>query len=156
LATNFSRRPASPPSVPTSFSSTRARALSRGLDFIFSKESEGRCLNHKNKAFKLEVDDTEKKSQLVEEVTVGSVTIPIFYSPNRIKIPGEAPVVGADGAETPVDEFKIYDSYILVFYEGSLRNPVFLPVSPNSLCEVKTIKIFMMICAGMFYSIKAG
>ena len=67
------------------------------------------------------MDDTEKKSQLVEEVTVGSVTIPIFYSPNRIKIPGEAPVVGADGAETPVDEFKIYDSYILVFYEGSLR-----------------------------------
>ena len=35
------------------------------------------------------MDDAEKKSQLVEEVTVGSVTIPIFYSPNRIKIPGE-------------------------------------------------------------------
>lgn len=78
-------------------------------------------MNLKNKAFKLKVADTEKKSQLVDEVTVGSVTIPIFYSPNRTKIPGKSPVVGVADAEPAADEFKTYDSYILVFYEGSQR-----------------------------------
>jgi len=78
-------------------------------------------LIRQNKAFKLRVDnDSEKKSNLVSEVTVGSVTIPIFYSPNRTKIPSKAPDVAA-GEEPAPAEFKIYDSYVLVFYEGSLR-----------------------------------
>lgn len=60
------------------------------------------------------------EGKLVAEEKVGAVTIPIFYSPNRVKILMKK---SAEGGITGEAEFEIrsYDSYIIPYYEGSIR-----------------------------------
>jgi hypothetical protein len=60
------------------------------------------------------------EGKLVAEEKVGSVTIPIFYSPNKAKI--QKPE-SAEGENPGKKEFEIrtYDSYIIPYYEGSIR-----------------------------------
>ena len=81
------------------FLSLHFSALRCGVAVNFILESEGRCLIRELKAIKLVVDNVENgiQGKRVAEVTVGSVTIPIFYSLNRIKLLPEAPVAGAEG-----------------------------------------------------------
>jgi hypothetical protein len=104
------------------FLSLHFSALRRGLGLPFIKESEGRCLIHQLKALKLLMNDADNqiKGKQVAEVTVGSVTILIFFSLNRIKLVPEAPVAGVEGSAPPL-EFETYDSFIIPYYEGSLR-----------------------------------
>ena len=105
------------------FLSLHFSALRRGLGLHFLKESEGRCLIHELKDLKLRMNDAENEIQgkKVAEVTVGSVTLSIFFSLNRIKLVPETPVAGTEGNGAPPIEFKTYDSFIIPYYEGSLR-----------------------------------
>lgn len=59
------------------------------------------------------------EGQLVAEEQVGAVTIRIFHSPNRVKIlMKKSEECGTTGAEF---EIRTYDSYIIPYYEGSIR-----------------------------------
>ena len=60
-------------------------------------------------------NDSERKP--IDEVSVGSVTIPIYFAPVTIKV-GKA---AADGTGAPQGEFKTYDSFSIAYYEGSVR-----------------------------------
>jgi hypothetical protein len=53
----------------------------------------------------------------IDEVSVGSVTIPIYSAPVTIKDGRSA----ADGTGAPQGEFKTYDSFSTAYYEGSVR-----------------------------------
>jgi hypothetical protein len=57
---------------------------------------------------------------LVAEETVGSVTIRIYSSPTRVKIPHPEAKPGTP-SEQPDFEYRTYDSFIIPYYEGSLR-----------------------------------
>ncbi len=78
---------------------------------------------HELKALKLLMKDAENqiKGKQVAEVTVGSVTLSIFFSLNRIKLAPETQVAGTEGNGAPPIEFKTYDSFIIPYYEGSMR-----------------------------------
>lgn len=96
---------------------------SRGVVFIFFKESWGGCLNANPNCLKLRVDENIKKGQegkKVDEVTVGSVTIEIFQSRNSAKV-RKKPAEGSPAGNTPEFEIKYYDSFLIPYYEGSIR-----------------------------------
>jgi hypothetical protein len=56
----------------------------------------------------------------VAEVKSGSVTLPIFQSRNSRKVP-KKPVEGTPAGSTPEFEIKYYDSFVIPYYEGSIR-----------------------------------
>ncbi len=66
----------------------------------------------------VEKEDLGKK---VDEVTVGSVTVPIFFSPTRIKVskPTFDPANAGNGSAQM--EYKTYDSFVITYYEGSVQ-----------------------------------
>lgn len=75
------------------------------------------------KALKLNVAGnvaSEDAPNKVAEVKSGSVTVAIFQSRNSRKIPKE-PVDGVAQNGTPEFEIKYYDSFIIPYYEGSIR-----------------------------------
>ncbi len=65
--------------------------------------------------------DHEDQGNLAAEVTVGSVTIRVYYSPTRVRIPNTDSAADSAGTSPAVLAFKAYDSYIIPYYEGSLR-----------------------------------
>lgn len=58
-----------------------------------------------------------KTNPPVKEVTVGSVSIPIYYAPVTILV--ATPVTGGNGEKEMKP--KTYESYVVCFYEGSVR-----------------------------------
>jgi integrase len=56
----------------------------------------------------------------VDEVTVGSVTIEIISSRNSVKIPKKE-AEGSSPGTTPEFEIKYYASFLVPYYEGSIR-----------------------------------
>jgi len=80
-------------------------------------------LNANPNCLKLGVDENIKKGQegkKVDEVTVGSVTIEIFQSRNSVKV-RKKPAEGSPVGSTPEFEIKYYDSFLIPYYEGSIR-----------------------------------
>ena len=69
--------------------------------------------------------ENEDKGKLVAEVAVGSVTIPIFFSPTRVKVSSSAsPPDGAGNGEGKT-EYKTYASgtdRLRYFTEGDVGN----------------------------------
>ena len=61
-----------------------------------------------------------QEGKKVAEVTVGSVTIEIFQSRNSAKVL-KKPAQGASPASPREFEIKYYDSFLVPYYEGSLR-----------------------------------
>ena len=65
--------------------------------------------------------ENEDQGKKVAEVTVGSVTVPIFCSPTRIKISRPTSTSDNAGNGTSETQYKTYESYVITFYEGSIR-----------------------------------
>jgi len=66
------------------------------------------------------VVENEDHGKKVAEKKAGSVTITVFKSQNSVKVP-KKPVPGTEIAGQPDFETKHYDSFILSYYEGSIR-----------------------------------
>ena len=64
--------------------------------------------------------ENEDQGKKVAEVTKGSVTIAIFKSQNSVKVV-KKPVPGMEITGQPEYETKHYDSFIVPYYEGSIR-----------------------------------
>lgn len=80
-------------------------------------------LKRHRKSIKLVVDNGAQNrdaGKLVDEVTVGSVTIPIFYSRNRVKTAKKKTATNGHNGSLG-SEVREYDSFIVPYYEGSLR-----------------------------------
>jgi len=80
-------------------------------------------LNPHFKTVKLEVDSSSQKEQegnKVDEAKSGSVTVSIYKSRNSRKV-RKQPVEGAPPSSTPEFEIKHYDSFVIPYYEGSIR-----------------------------------
>jgi hypothetical protein len=57
---------------------------------------------------------------LVAEESAGSVTLRIYFAPTRVKIPKPEEEPGAPGGPSDF-EYRAYDSFIIPYYEGSIR-----------------------------------
>ena len=99
------------------------RASWCGVAFIFPKESEGRSLNPHFKTVKRGVDSNGQNAQegnKVDEAKSGSVTVSIYQSRNCRKV-RKRMVEGGLQSGTPEFEIKYYDSFVISYYEGSIR-----------------------------------
>jgi hypothetical protein len=118
LGTHPGRRPLKRPRpgfLPNSLLANAPSRIRRQPQKMF-EESAGGWLKPKQQLTNLRVADaaaTRGEGKKVDQVTRGSVTISVYGSENKVKVPIP---------EQPAEfELKVYESYITPFYEGRCR-----------------------------------
>jgi hypothetical protein len=82
------------------------------------------------------------RRQPVDFASWGSVKLPIYFSPLKVKAPPEgATGNGANGARAlkPVDEVKMYDSFVFYYYEQGTRRKSRGPTLERAKAKAKNV-----------------